>query len=349
MRLRLPRMAAALAVLAMCLIAMPAVAQFGGNTGGIQGKIVDEQGAVLPGVSVTVKGPGAPQTVYSDARGEFHVVNLTPGDYTLTLSLQGFSTVNRENVIVALGRDAELTIPMKLSAVAATVTVSGDIPVINTKSVQTGAAITQDELKSIPSARDPWAVLQTIPGVQIDRVNVAGSESGQQSNIAGKGSAAGTFAVDGVNQTDMSALGASQGYFDFDSFQEMQIISGGADASIEGSGTHVNMITKRGTNEIHGSARVFAVNDHFESSNLPENAAGLSSGNSIQSIQDYGVETGGPAWKDHIWIWGAYGRDQIDLFTAQRGLGQDDAGGLQRQVELASGSVQLGRRLVPAQ
>src|SRR5262245_31174402 len=114
---RLPYLVGVIAILAMCLAAVPAVAQFGGNTGGIDGKVVDEQGGVLPGVSVTVTGVGAPQTVYSDARGEFHVINLAPGVYTVTLALQGFSTVNRENVTVALGRNTELSIPMKLSSV----------------------------------------------------------------------------------------------------------------------------------------------------------------------------------------------------------------------------------------
>ncbi len=307
-------------------LAAPAGAQYGSNTGGIDGKVVDEQGAVLPGVSVTVTGVGAPQTVYSDARGDFHVVNLAPGVYKVSVALQGFATVERENVTVALGRNTELTIPMKLSAVAATVTVSGEVPVINTKSVQVGAAITQDELKTIPTARDPWVVLQSVPGVLVDRVNVAGSESGQQSTLGGKGSMTGTFSVDGVNLTDMSALGASAGYYDFDSFQEMQVITGGADASISGSGTHLNMVTKRGTNEVHGSARLFAVDHHFQSDNLPDeaktqvdsngNPAPLAAGNSINSVQDYGAEVGGPVWKDHMWLWGSYGRDQINLITA---------------------------------
>ena len=129
-----------------------------------------------------------------------------------------------------------------------------------------------------------------------------------------------------MNLTDMSALGASAGYYDFDSFQEMQVITGGADASISGSGTHLNMVTKRGTNEVHGSARLFAVDHHFQSDNLPDeaktqvdsngNPAPLAAGNSINSVQDYGAEVGGPVWKDHMWLWGSYGRDQINLITA---------------------------------
>ncbi len=232
--------------------------------------------------------------------------------------MEGFSTVNRENVDVRLGSNTELTIPLQVSLVAATVTVSGAAPLLETRRVATGAAVTQQELQSIPTARDPWVVLQSVPGVPIDRINVAGSESGQQSNFSSKGSNAGTFTVDGVNLTDMSALGASAGYYDFDAFQEMQVITGGSDASIAGSGTHLNMITKRGTNEVHGSARLFAVDQHFQSDNLPDEARGqaLASGNHIDSVQDYGAEAGGPIVRDRLWLWGAYGRNQINLFTA---------------------------------
>src|SRR5262249_16070212 len=192
--------------LALCAMALPGAlyAQYGQSTGAIYGKVVDEQGGVLSVVSVIVKGPGAPVTVYTHARGEFRMTNIDAGNYTLTVALQGFSTVNRENVVVQIGRNTELTVPMKLSAVAATVTVSGEAPILETKRVQTGAQISQAELSSIPTARDPWVVLQSSPGVQVDRINVGGSESGQQSNFMSRGSAYGTFAVDGVNFTDMS-------------------------------------------------------------------------------------------------------------------------------------------------
>jgi hypothetical protein len=310
----------AIALLAIALAAAPVLAQYGSSTGGIQGRVTDEQGGVLPGVQVTLKGPGAPRTVYTDARGEFRVANLDPGTYTITLNLAGFQTINRENVAVNLGKNTELTIPMGLTRVEAAVTVSSEAPLLETKKVQTSAIVSQQELKSIPTARDPWVILQSAPGVQVDRMNVAGSESGQQSNFISHGSPAGTFTVDGVNLTDMSALGSSAGYYDFDMFQEMQVITTGGDASISGSGAHLNMITKRGTNDLHGSARVFGVDERFESENLPDEAreqeGPLGSGNHIQSLQDYGAEAGGPVWRDHLWIWGAYGRDQINLITA---------------------------------
>ncbi|HEY6930688.1 MAG TPA: TonB-dependent receptor plug domain-containing protein, partial [Thermoanaerobaculia bacterium] len=248
---------------------------------------------------------------------------------------------NRENVVVQVGKNTELSIPMKLSAVAATVTVTGEAPILETKRVTTGAQVSQQELASIPTARDPWVVLQTAPGVQIDRVNVAGSESGQQSNFGSHGSMTGTFAVDGVNLTDMSALGASSGYYDFDSFQEMQVMTGGSDASVQGSGTHLNMVTKRGTNEIHGSARLYETDHHFQSTNLPDDASasGVSSGNHINSITDTGAEVGGPIVKDTLWLWGSYGRDQINLVTAN---------GLLDRTTLEDFNAKLNWQIVPS-
>src|ERR1700730_2094862 len=124
MRKRFPCLGLTIALAAMFLAAVPALAQYGTSTGGIYGRTTDEQGGVLPGVTVTIKGPGAPQTLFTDSRGEFHAINLSPGEYTVTLALQAITTVNRENLNVEVGRDIELPVQMKLSAVAATVTVS---------------------------------------------------------------------------------------------------------------------------------------------------------------------------------------------------------------------------------
>jgi Carboxypeptidase regulatory-like domain/TonB-dependent Receptor Plug Domain len=339
---RIPLSRWAIALLAIALAA-PAFGQYGQSTGGIQGRVTDESGGALPGVQVTIKGPGAPVVVYTDARGEFRAAQLDPGTYTLTLTLAGFQTVNRENVAVNLGRNTELTVPMGLTRVEAAVTVTSEAPLLETKRVSNSAVVTQQELKSIPSSRDPWVVLQSAPGVQVDRMNIAGSESGQQSNFLSHGTGGGTFTVDGVNLTDMSALGASSGYYDFDMFQELQVITGGGDASIAGTGAHLNMVTKRGTNDVHGSARVYGVDERFESSNIPdeafEQATPVASGNRIESLQDYGGEAGGPIWRDHLWIWGAYGRNQINLITA---LGDSD------KTTLENLNAKLNWQIVPS-
>ena len=113
-----------------------------------------------------------------------------------------------------------------------------------------------DELQKVPSARDPWVVMQSVPGIIMDRVNVGGSESGQQSGFMGKGAASGdtTWNVDGMPITDMSSL-SSPFYYDFDMFQEMNIVTGGSDAKSATGGIQMNMVLKSGTNSYHGNAR----------------------------------------------------------------------------------------------
>jgi hypothetical protein len=285
-------------------------------TGNIYGKVVDEQAGVLPGVSVTLSGIGADQTTFTDARGEFHFLNLSPGSYALTSTLQGFTSVRRENVVVTLGKNTELTIPMALSAVSATVTVTSEVPLLDTRTVEAGHTFSQVELEKIPTARDPWVILQVSPGVLMDRQNVGGSQSGQQSYYTGKGtdSTQNTWNVDGVTITDMTATGGSPTYYDFDAFQEMQVTTGGADPAIASPGVAINMVTKRGTNQAHGSSRVFVTDHRFQANNIPHEAVdqGLTTTDRIDGIQDYGAEAGGPIWTDKVWLWGSYGRDQIN-------------------------------------
>jgi Carboxypeptidase regulatory-like domain/TonB-dependent Receptor Plug Domain len=302
-------------ILVLALGAPSLLAQYARTTGNLYGRISDEQAGVLQDVSVTISGPSFSQTHSSDSRGEFRALNVAPGTYTVMLARAGFESLVLKNVTINLGRDTELTVTMKVSAAAEAVTVSGATPELETRRVMTGANVSQEELKSIPTPRDPWALLQSIPGVQLDRVNVGGSEGTLQATFSAKGSALGTFAVDGVSFTDVYAAGSSSADYDFDAFQEIQVVTGGSDPAIQGSGVHLNMITRRGTNELHGSGRVYVTDGRWSSENLPEEARGqqLDAGNRIDGIQDYGAEVGGPVVKDRMWIWGAYGRYQTQL------------------------------------
>ncbi len=312
-----PLVAAGWVVLALAVLVAPLGAQQ--LTGNLYGYVEDEQGGRLPGVTVTLSGIGAPRTQTSDARGEYRFVSLDPGVYTLTFDLQGFSKVTKSNVQVAVGQNTNTSAQLKLSTVEASVEVQGESPLIDTRKVETGATVDQVELKAIPTARDPWVILQTVPGVQTDRVNVGGNESGQQTNYLGKGAAGSqnVWNIDGVTITDMGALGSSPTYYDFDSFEEMNASTGGSDVTSQTPGVQLNLVTKRGTNDIHGSARVLLAQNEWQSTNLPDEAVaqGFAGGNRIDEVQDYGVEVGGPIIRDRLWLWGAYGRNQIDLLT----------------------------------
>src|SRR5258708_3030043 len=165
------------------------------------------------------------------------------------------------------------------SAVEDVITGTSESPLLDERSIRTGNTVSQNELARIPTARDPWTILQSTPGVLLDRVNVGGNESGQQSLYTGPGSMAANsiWSVDGVVITDMAALGATPSYFDFAAFEEMQIWTGGSDATIATGGVVLNLVTKRGTNEYRGSARYLQApgstesDTSFSASKLPVN------------------------------------------------------------------------------
>ncbi|MGZ8878622.1 MAG: carboxypeptidase regulatory-like domain-containing protein, partial [Candidatus Aminicenantales bacterium] len=310
-------------ILALALLFTSGVAFGQAQTGNIFARAADEQAAPLPGVAVTLTGMGAPLTQVTDVNGDVRFLSLSPGIVTLDFALSGFSKVTRKNVTIAVGQNTHIDVTMKLSGVQESVVVMGESPLLDVRKSGSQTTVGKVELESIPTARDPWVILQTAPGVQVDRVNVGGSESGQQTVYVGKGSgtAQGTWNVDGVNITDMGALGSSPMYFEFDAFAEMNLATGGTDAAIATPGVQMNMVTKRGTNDVHGTARLFYEGKKLASTNVTQEMLdqqanlGLSAGagNTIDQVQDYGLELGGPVVKDILWLWGSYGRNQIDL------------------------------------
>ena len=156
---------------------LPAFAQILG--GSVSGTIKDEQGGVLPGVTVTAQGVDATQTFVTEATGEYRFLNLAPGPYRVTATLPGFTTFVRDNVIVSVGKSVDLPMQLKIAQVAETITVSGESPVIDTKATGTSTNFTSDELTKIPTSRDPFALMRSVPGVLVDRVNIGGNETGR--------------------------------------------------------------------------------------------------------------------------------------------------------------------------
>ena len=301
----------------LCTLAVPLFAQI--QSGNIYGHVQAKDGSPLPGVTVTLTGVGAPQEFVTDSTGAFRFVNLSPGNYQLKADLAGYGTATRQGIAVNIGRNADVTMNLNPS-VAESITVTAEAPLLDVRKTGTGATVTKVELEKVPTGRDPWVILQQTPGVLIDRVNVGGNESGQQSNYVGKGTVASqsTWNVDGVNITDVGSLGSSPAYYDFDSFEELQITTGGTDPRIQTPGVQLNMVTKRGTNDVRGSGRYLNTNHSLQSDpRIPSEATSyLAHVNQIDNIEDYGLEIGGPIVRDKLWLWGAYSNQQIDLLTA---------------------------------
>ncbi len=327
------------AVATVLLLASAGAAVAQEQTGNLYGTVSDNEGEALPGVRVELTGIGAPRTQFTGPQGQFRFLGLSPGSYELTASLEGFSTVEYEQVTIAVGRNTSLEVTLS-PAVEEVITVTSESPLLDERKVAKGTTVSQIELEKIPTARDPWAIVTQTPGVLSDRINVGGNESGQQAVFTAPGTTddENSFAVDGVVITDMAAIGSSPTYYDFDQFEEMQVSTGGSDIEKISAGASVNLVTKRGSNNPRGSAR-YLLTDSDESFGLFEQAdpdiagerengdgnGGLDEqpleelpGNNINEIVDFGFEAGGPIVRDRLWVWGSYGRNDIKQFN-QRG------------------------------
>ncbi len=311
------RVTAILAVLALLVGAIPALAQV--QTGEITGRVSDDTGAVLPGATVTLTSPVLiqPQSATSSETGSFRFTLIPIGTYSVKFELPGFKTVVREGIVVTIGFTAQVNQQLAISTVQETVTVSGESPIVDTKATTAKTSFDLESLQNIPSARDPWVMLQRVPSLSMDRVNVGGSQSGQQSSYISRGNTTtnNKWSLDGVDITDMSATGASPMYYDFDMLQEMQVTTGGADATQQTGGVGINFVTRSGTNRFKGSGRIYNVNDAFEADNVTDEirAQGAGSGAPIQNINDFGFEVGGPIKRDKLWYWGSYGKQDVKV------------------------------------
>jgi hypothetical protein len=313
-----------MAAACVLLVATTASAQLA--TGNITGTVQDEQGGVLPGVTITLQGTDRTNSTATDDAGKFRFLNLPPGFYKITTSLQGFRTVVRDTVEVRVGQNVDLPVSLRVATVEETITVTGESPIVDNKQMGTATNFTAAELEKIPNSRDPWALLRTVPGVVMDRVNIAGNETGQQSSFAGKGArtADGTWNMDGVEITDMAAIGASPSYFDYDAFEEIQISTSGADVRQRTGGVGLNFVVKRGTNRFRGQAKGIFTNDSLEGCNVTDELTGrglnCDSSDHNDQISEYGFDAGGPIWRDRAWVWGSWVTQDIRLLRSSGNL-----------------------------
>ena len=172
------------------LVSLSIASQAGAQafTGRIEVTAIDSTGAILPGVTVDLTGPQN-QTYVTGADGVARFLNLPPGTYQVKATLASFRDYLNNNVPVVAGGNVQLKATLQVGGVQEQISVTAESPVIDAKKTGTVTNVTLDELQNIPTARDPWVVMQTVPGIIMDRANVGGSESGQQSGEPGEGSA----------------------------------------------------------------------------------------------------------------------------------------------------------------
>lgn len=305
----------------LCLgIPMGGLAQV--QVGSIAGTVRDARGAVLPGVTVTVSGPaliGGPRTVTTDENGYYKFFDLKPGTYTLRFEHPGFKTHVREGIVITSAFQATVNVQMDVGEVVEVITVSGESPAIDTSNVVTQTVITQDVLERIPNPRDPWVLARMVPGVTPGRFDVGGTEGMQQYalTIHGSRDSDKKFAIDGLEINWPGGTGGATAiYYDAGMFKEVNYQVGALPAEISQGGVYMNMVTKDGGNEIHGSILFFGATDAMQANNVsPElrekllarvparlrQRPDVKAGNPIKNVYDLNGNVGGPFIKDKLW------------------------------------------------
>ncbi len=307
------------ALVALVLVCFAGTSYAQQQTGEIFGRLADKSGAVLTGATVTVAGPALiqPRVATTSETGTYRVPELPIGTYSVTFELAGFRTMVMQDIRVNIGFSAQVNGALELSAVQETVTVTGESPIIDTRETGTKTTFDLETMQNLPSARDPWVMLERTPAITMDRVNVGGNKSGQQSGYISRGSSSGNnkWSIDGVDITDMAATGASPIYYDFDMLEEMQVTTGGADVTQQTGGVGINLVTRSGTDRFKGSGRVYITDQKFQDDNITDELRALNAGSGapIQNIRDYGFEVGGPIKKGRAWYWGSYGIQDIKV------------------------------------
>jgi hypothetical protein len=258
-------------------VAAPALAD-GSLLGTIAGRVKDESGGALPGTTVSVvnEQKGVQRDGVTDSGGAFTFPLLEPGNYTVRATLSGFQSFEATHNVVTADKTTQVPIVLRLATAQETVTVTGDVPLVDPTNTSDTTHVRAELTDKIPVVRGYQSVIEFAPGIN-------DADADGNTNSHGAPDSANQFLFDGVDTTDPT------------------------------TGTFcVNVITKSGTNNLHGSARVLVTNDDWNADNKGTNPINGNSFNRTkldENVYDYLFTLGGPVWKDHVWFFGGYERN----------------------------------------
>jgi len=279
-----------------------AYAQSQATTGVIEGTVVDETGAVLPGATVTLRNTATnyTQALVTGGDGRFRALLLPLGPYRITVGLQGFSTLVREGLDLAVGQTINLKLPLTISAVEDQITVTAEAPVVETTRAEGATRIDARSVESLPNnGRNFLDYTKLTPGVSI----VQGPD-GDELSINGQKGIHNNVSVDAAafnNPFFGEQRGGQRPAFTFnlDAVKEVVVVADGANAEFgRSSSGFVNVVTKSGTNQIHGSGHLFWKNDSLSS--RAEEPDGSLAPQFDQEQGQTGFTLGGPLVRDKL-------------------------------------------------
>jgi hypothetical protein len=286
-----------------------AVANAQDTTGTILGTITDSSGAVLPGVTITIKNTDTSQTrvSVSDAAGRYRMPLLPPGHYEVDAQLSGFQTLVRSGITLTVGEQAVVDAKMSVGNVSESITVEGAAPLVETTTGTISSVVTEQQLGSMPlNGRDVTQLVLLQPGVVMSRGSVNGSNVGQGTKISVAGSRPsqnlftldGTAYNDALNNTPASANGVMTGV---ETIKEFRVVTNAMSAEYGRAGGGVfSVVTKSGTNQITGSAFEFLRDDRLDTKNYFDDEKPDFRRN------QFGGSFGGPVVKNKTFVFGSY-------------------------------------------
>jgi hypothetical protein len=289
-------------------------------TGRITGVASDPSGATLEGATIEVSGPTLmqPKTVRAQSGGAYLVEQLPPGEYVLRCTQSGFSEYIQRGITLTAGFTATVNISMAVGSDSQTVEVRAADPVVDVQGSSAPTTFDTSLLQNIPSGRDPWSTVAQVPGATTSTFDVAGNQSAQQSSMSVHGSKT-TESVYSFNGLNMDWPGGNGGstafYVDYDSYQEVQVLTDAAPPEVSVGGVYMNLVTKSGSNEFHGLAGFYYLTNgtqaplkttSFTSPTTGITAPVTNAGSPLIMARDMTLNGGGPLIRDRLWGFGAY-------------------------------------------
>jgi hypothetical protein len=291
-----------------CLVLLPTAAFAQAS---ITGVVKDTSGAVLPGVTVEASSDALIEKVRSavtDGGGQYRIVDLRAGTYTVTFSLTGFSTVKREGVELTGAFTASINADMKVGSLQETITVTGETPIVDTQSVRRQTTISNDVISSMPAARSYAGVMMLIPStitqaganldIQVTPGMLVFGGAGGRNNEA-------RIQVDGLNTgAAFNGAGVSSYVPDIGNAAEISTTTSGGMGEAEVGGPSFSIVPKTGGNTIKGSFYASNVTSGMVGNNYTDDlkARGLTTPGALQKLWDYNIGVGGPIKKDRAWF-----------------------------------------------
>jgi len=308
---RVPSLFLRLSFLVAAVLLVPAAVH---AQSAIAGIVTDTTGAVLPGVTVEAKSPALieqSRVAQTDAQGQYRVIQLRPGTYTVTFTLSGFTTIVREGIELEADFTAPLNVQLRVGTVEETVTVTGQSPVVDVSGTQRREVLPATLVDRLPTGRSYQSIIATLPSVSIGQFDVGGSSQMWQGQATAYGGQAGDFKIniDGLDTSISLSTGQHSGlYLNDGGFEEYvyQVNAGNADTQT--GGIKVNIIPKQGGNRFSGQFLTTFSNEHTQAENVTDDlrARGLQTPPGLYKQYDVNGSLGGPIIKDRLWFFTSY-------------------------------------------